>query len=306
MIPLRRSRAGFTLVELLVVIAIIGILIALLLPAVQAAREAARRSSCSNNLKQMSLGVHLYQDAKQVIPSGNVHPYAAPFIGYVCGDCPDGSHGWPAHLLPYVEQQPLYNRINFNVPAYAEYVWDNGSNVGPRGDTVNKFASESMPPLFVCPSAHRVRPETQQKDYAINGGTGACCPERNGPHDGVAWWNSKIKLEDIKDGTSQTFLFLESGHFGNHSWCDYNMGCNQFFYVHHISQGYVLAAEHDGSPRPPNCTIWNARASHSDHPGGVQVSLCDGSARWISNTIDFNLYRAAFSRYGSESYPLGN
>jgi prepilin-type N-terminal cleavage/methylation domain-containing protein len=293
---------GFTLVELLVVIAIIGILIALLLPAVQAAREAARRAECSNNLKQMSLAMHNYHDTlKSFCPGSFGYPPprwpADPGVG---GNLPWGHFGWPAFLLPFMEQQNLHERINFDVPAYATRIPENNVDRGPAGDPANKFAAENMPPVFVCPSAHRVQPQTEQKDYGINGGTGTCCPERNGPHDGVGWMNSAVTMAQIKDGTSNTFLFLEFGHFGNHSWVNYDRGANQFLWVHHVSQGYVVAAEHNGSPRPPNNTQWNGRAAHSDHPGGVQVALCDASVTFVSDHVDFAVYRATFSRSGAE------
>ena len=95
-------------------------------------------------------------------------------------------------------------------------------------------------------------------------------------------------------------MFLEFAHFGIHSWINYDHGANQFFWVHHTSQGYVSACEHGGSPRPPNDTNWNGRGSHSDHPGGVQATMCDGRLVWVSDHVDFPLYKAAFSRAGDE------
>jgi prepilin-type N-terminal cleavage/methylation domain-containing protein/prepilin-type processing-associated H-X9-DG protein len=317
----RRRCPGFTLIELLVVIAIIGILIALLLPAVQKVREAANRSSCQNNLKQISLAVHNYHDSYGRMPPGSFGPmnpdgsfprgWCDPMGG--CG-LPWGHFGWPAAILPYVEAENLYKTMDFSVPAYAESIpeqsdWAHNGERGPVRPNANTFAALNMPKIFVCPSAHRassnpahrVQPPTEFKDYGINGGTGACCPERTQQGmDGVGFVNSKLNFAAITDGTSTTFLFLEFAHFGNHSWVPYDWGANQFFWIHHPSQGYVTSSEHDGSPRPPNDTHWNGRAAHSQHPSGVNASWVDGHVGWISNNIDFRTYRAMFSRASGE------
>jgi prepilin-type processing-associated H-X9-DG protein len=148
-----------------------------------------------------------------------------------------------------------------------------------------------------------VKPKNQFKDYGINHGTGACCPERtqNGM-DGVAWVNSGLKTAKIRDGLSNTFLFLEFAHFGNHSWVKYDEGTNQFLFVHHVSQGYVTCAEHNGTPTPPNSTTWNHRGAHSDHTGGVYATWCDGHVYFISDHIDFKVYRSMFTRAGQETF----
>ena len=306
--------AGFTLVELLVVIAIIGILVALLLPAVQAAREAARRTSCSNNLKQLALAALNYEDSLKTLPPGSTggmidtqnfpSPWCDPTNG--CG-LPWGHFSWSATILPFMEAGTLYDRIDFTKPAYAETIWETvggaKSNRGPAGDAANQFVAMNAPKTFTCPSAHRVMPREQYKDYAINGGTGACCPERNkspASMDGVAFAQSFLKLSQVTDGMSNTFLFLEQAHFGSHSWVAEDWGTNEFIWVHHVSQGYVLSSEHDGTPSPPNCTIWNHRAAHSDHPGGVQAAMLDGRVIFVSDHIDFSVYKASFSRHGGE------
>jgi prepilin-type N-terminal cleavage/methylation domain-containing protein len=299
----RRFR-GFTLVELLVVITIIGILIALLLPAVQAAREAARRASCSNNLRQLGLANLLYEQTYRCYVPGSMGKDEWKDPNSDC--CPWGHFGWAAFLLPFVEQQALYDTIDFNRQAYAEHIpehsgWAPANDErGPAGDPVNREAALSQPSIYVCPSAHRVQPRNEQKDYALCAATTTCCPERNGPHEGIAWVDSAVRPEDVKDGTSNTFMVMEFAHFGNHSWVPYDGGANQFFWVHHVSQGYVSAA---GTPAPPNCTTWNARAAHSDHPGGVQCTMCDGRVVWVSDHIDLKAYVAAFTRAGGEPYP---
>ena len=304
----RRPAGGFTLVELLVVIAIIGILIALLLPAVQSAREAARRSACSNNMRQLGLAVLNYEHTNGAIPSGSAGPLNAgggfptgwcdPSLG--CG-IPWGHFGWPALILPHVEGQGVYDSIDFSVPAYAQSIPEDGyPDRGPSGNERNRLAATSMPATFVCPSAHRVKPATQFKDYGIAYGLGRCCPERNQNHEGIAFVNSKIPLGQVQDGTSNTFMLVEFAHFGNHSWVPYDWGSNQFFWIHHVSQGYVTCAEHDGTPTPPNSTSWNHRGAHSDHAGGVQATMVDGRVIWISDHIDQATYRALFTRAGEE------
>lgn len=332
--PMRqKKRTGFTLVELLVVIAIIGILIALLLPAVQTAREAARRIQCTNNMKQITLAMLTYEDTAQSLMPGNAHPLPLP-SGWsrTCGTCPWGSWGWPAFILPQMEAQAVYDQIDFSKQSYAEVVWDSGSNIGPGGDVANKLPSESMPAGFMCPSAipgSIMPPQANRrhyKDYGVNGGTGACCPERDNdsvPHDGIAWVNSGTKLGEIADGTSNTFFLLEFAHAANHSWAEAGAGANQFVFVHHISQGYVTFAEHGVSASIRNVgrvtdavrtmsPIWfpnlfveegtqiNSRGAFSDHPGGLNVSYGDGHVSFISDGIDIVAYGSQFTREGGE------
>ena len=130
---MKRSRNhGFTLVELLVVIAIIGILIALLLPAVQAARESARRAQCENNLRQIGLAIHHYESAHEFLPAGVVNP-DGPVLNY-----PDGNHlGWMVHLLPYIEEQAAYRQIDKAAGVY---------------DPKNRMVRQMGVKLFKCPS----------------------------------------------------------------------------------------------------------------------------------------------------------
>jgi prepilin-type N-terminal cleavage/methylation domain-containing protein len=306
----RVFRRGFTLIELLVVITIIAILIALLLPAVQTAREAARRNTCVNNLKQITLAALNYESAMKCLPpgsTGRVDPSGSSFPSgwsdpnHGAG-LPWGHFGWAAILLPYLEQQNLYNQINFNAPAYAHSIPENGLNDrGPAGGAQNSTAAKLQPAVFTCPTVARVKPETEFKDYGMNGGTGACCPERTkAGQEGVGFLNSNIPISLIRDGTSNTIFFIEFAHTGNHSWVDPEKGSNQFFFVHHISQGYVHPAHHGGTPTPPNDLTYNNRAAHGQHPGGVVASRCDGGVFFISNHIDFNTYKALFSVKGKD------
>jgi prepilin-type N-terminal cleavage/methylation domain-containing protein/prepilin-type processing-associated H-X9-DG protein len=307
-----KSLRAFTLVELLVVIAIIGILVSLLLPAVQAARESGRRMQCQNNLKQMGIAVQTYHDSYKAMPSGSTGgsgtPWCDPRVG--CG-IPGGHFGWPALILPFMEQQGLFDSINFTVPAYAESIVEGNpvttvklnqlQEFGPHGDVKNRDSSRMCPPSFVCPSAHQIKKTRVFKDYGINNDSdGSCCPERTQANmDGVAFLRSKVPLAEVTDGTSNTFLVLEYAHFGNHSWIPLNAGSNLFMYVHHTSEGYV-----DGGS-PPNlfnrAVNNNTRGSHSDHPGGVQSVFVDGHVGFISDHIDMTAYRAQFSRNKGEA-----
>ena len=206
-----RRRLGFTLIELLVVIAIIAILIALLLPAVQQAREAARRTQCKNNLKQLGLALHNYESSlncfpPNLIPGGTNYKYSA------------GNWGVLAYLSPYLDQTPLYNLMNLNVPTYCT----SGSS-SIICDPNNQKAAGMIVPLFLCPS---------DKAQSLGGGYGvaslgpanyvACqgsglkttsAGARNGsPYDadGIAFADSSVRIGHITDGTSNTAAMSES------------------------------------------------------------------------------------------------
>ena len=292
---------GFTLVELLVVIAIIGILIGMLLPAVQQVREAARRISCANNVRQLALASHNFHDTNSHFPAGSYWPQ-----DNVDGRFKDGMISWAALILPFVEGSTVHDQIDFEKDAYTNQEgdeWRNPIEIGPEGDPANQFAAENMPPLFVCPSANRFGPESEFKDYAMNGGNvlSHCCPDRSTRSNGIAYKNSEVGFQDITDGTSNTFLMLEQDHSPEDPARTRNSPTNPFFFIGHHSEG--LAMSHVGNLNfPPNHVQprWSGRIARSDHPGGVTAAMCDGSTRFVTDTIAINPWRNTFSRDGGE------
>ena len=194
----RIRRMGFTLIELLVVIAIIAVLVALLLPAVQAAREAARRVQCVNNLMQIGIACKNYENAFESLPSGVVNP-TGPIA-----DVPKGYHfNWISQLLPYLDAKPVYRHLDFNSDVYA-----------PQNGT----ARAVMLNVLMCPSTlpsrmARTGPtEPAGGDPALTNYAG-CHNDKEAPIDaknnGVFYLNSRVRYEDIEDGASNTIFFGE-------------------------------------------------------------------------------------------------
>jgi prepilin-type N-terminal cleavage/methylation domain-containing protein len=312
-----RRRWAFTLIELLVVIAIIAVLIGLLLPAVQKARAAGLAAACRNNLHQLALAAHNYHDTQgSFMPGNGIPPGQTPpkFTG-VWSDprfsgLPYGTFGWPAYILPYVEGDNVYKGIDFSVPAYTPYFEEYGSQTGgrpqPYGNVVNQVAATSMPKVFICPAAPRGRPENEQKDYGINGGiqSKGCCAERSitNSAEGMAWLGSAVRIVDVADGTSNTFLFLELMNWAEHGRIDARNGCNPFFFVNEAGQGYVIGSTNGkvAGVWPPNDETPNTRGPESAHFGGVFAALVDGHVTWVSNDVSPAGYLAAYTRAGGE------
>ena len=284
---LRGGGRGFTLVELLVVIAIIGVLIALLLPAVQQAREAARRMQCTNHLKQLALALHNYHDTYQLFP--------------LAGEQQHSSAGMFVRLLPYMEQQALHDQFNYS----AGY----GTNM-PLGR--NRIAG------FLCPSGtvemDMHTPENYTTHYYGNPGPVGTNPVTNTdyardtareggsygeiPIDGV-FLLTKIGFRDITDGSSNTIGLGEISYdkFPRYrSWTRGPYWDNGMALLSTKSHEWPINAAKDGSIS----LSFNDAGYGSNHPGGANFAFLDGSIRFFPETIDMNVYRGSASRAGSE------
>jgi prepilin-type N-terminal cleavage/methylation domain-containing protein/prepilin-type processing-associated H-X9-DG protein len=208
-----RHRSGFTLIELLVVIAIIGILIALLLPAVQAARESARRTQCNNNLKQLGIALQNYHDIYKKFPFGKGASYAGTPV-YA---------RWSPHamLLPELEQLALYNSINFSFPPETPGMAGGIAFMPAVPSPLNSVACRTKVPGFLCPSDGNYDPGDWpgQNNYAANQGTWLCdrgdivpataTVSTNEVSHGLMYYLSKVNIASIRDGTSTTAAFSE-------------------------------------------------------------------------------------------------
>jgi len=208
----RARRSGFTLIELLVVTAVIGILIALLLPAVQAAREAARRTQCLNNLRQMGIGLHNYHNNHKCFPPGGIEPRTWTF--------PEGRQiAWSAMLLPFVEQGPLWATIDF----------------GKAFDSPeNAEAAATVLPIYLCPSTPRRSNLIDDRAACDYGGIyGERITSPNNPPKGTMLYDQAIRIRDIRDGTSTTLTISEDAGWPDGQWIN---GRNVFDQAFGINQ----------------------------------------------------------------------
>ncbi|MBI1349116.1 DUF1559 domain-containing protein [bacterium] len=307
---LRRSAPrfrGFTLIELLVVIAIIAILIALLLPAVQQAREAARRTQCRNNLKQIGLALHNYIDTTNgIIPRG-VNHYSGPSC---CCVTDNGEVGHTIHtmLLPYMDQAPLYNKINFNVlasNAANQTIWETKIN-GLQCPTADPPPAKGAP--YANARYHNYPAAGTAHGYGLCGKHGS--DTTNGIFasrwglidrgaDGVygtaddAPQGPQMTLSAIKDGTSNTIAFSEfaANQLGALP-ATHNYGWSWFVPDYGSTEFTVLKIATPNSPVPTYSTTINWGTVRSAHEGGVHGLLMDGTVRFISENIDGNIWVA--------------
>jgi prepilin-type N-terminal cleavage/methylation domain-containing protein/prepilin-type processing-associated H-X9-DG protein len=303
-------RRAFTLIELLVVIAIIAILIGLLLPAVQKVREAAARMKCTNNLKQLALGLHNYHDVQQTFPR-------CPSLGST-------SIGWNALILPYIEQDNIFKLMNPNIGAYAS-----GVN---RNQGINRID------VFLCPSYGQERSSSTIDNvsgqnaftihYVGNMGPRGTNPQTGGAYgqnagasqgplatEGILPYhnaqtsskpsvNSAVKIVDVTDGTSNTLMVFEVAWIGLEqspgslrAWprgCLWNNDCTSMKNVTNA----MRTVRYNGGGN------YNDISMGSNHSGGCNAAMGDGSVRFIKETVDLNrVLKPLASRSGGEVIP---
>jgi len=312
--PLRPnpSRRAFTLVELLVVIAIIGVLIALLLPAVQSAREAARRSQCNSNLKQIALALHTYEASHKSLPINNG--------GFSSGWTENNrTRSWMQGILPFVEQQPLHEQIDVS-KRYA--------------DPMNRRVGETVVPVYRCPSdSHNGKMkrrhnipfswETAVTNYkavcgsnwnwglfrfriatgrnansldGLNRGNGIICRQRDATAENGRLFMTRFR--DVTDGTSNTFAVGEAiPELCTHTW---------WFWYNATTATCAIPLNFPLKRIPKFAdTDWpNNYSFMSRHPGGGSFAMCDASVRFISESIDLPTYRGLATISSSETVAL--
>jgi prepilin-type N-terminal cleavage/methylation domain-containing protein/prepilin-type processing-associated H-X9-DG protein len=255
LLPRRQRRAAFTLIELLVVIAIIAILIALLVPAVQKVREAAARTQCQNNLKQMGVACHNYYDVNKHLPPGTTTNAAGKVTDW----------GWSVVILPYLEQQAMYNNLQVMTTSFNK----------------NAFTQSSLP-VYLCPAdpSPPLNPyfdNYARSNYAIS--------DEVGPYTA----GQAITFQQIGDGTSNSFMIGErdafnrvgaiwAGHDGNSTTSWEGRG-TWVINTQYVGTKDVAAGTNDGA----TCT---RQAWGSLHPGGCNFLFCDGSVHFVSDQID--------------------
>jgi prepilin-type N-terminal cleavage/methylation domain-containing protein/prepilin-type processing-associated H-X9-DG protein len=306
--PYRGDRVprAFTLIEVLVVIAIIGVLVALLLPAVQAAREAARRAQCANNLKQIGLAMHNYHESHNTFPPGYVM-----LTKTVAPDSPEigPGWGWGTMILNGLEQKAIYDSINFDLA-----ITDPGSRTA-RTTILNSYICPSStgrtgPVVLQDASGNPLVSDLSAGNYLAS--AGQLTPEEfPAENNGVFYRNSRIGASQITDGLSQTLMAGErSRNLADASWVGvipFAQVCtNPSWRVRECDTGCVLTLGHTGpSPDQSWVDVPNYKGAGADdfwslHPGGCNFLFCDGSVRFIKETVNPHTFSFLSTSAGNE------
>jgi len=311
---IQSRKLGFTLVELLVVIAIIGVLIALLLPAVQQAREAARRMSCTNNLKQIGVALHNYHDTFNILPPAFVdtNPDMDSDV-----DSANNRNGlaWNVLILPFIEQSALHDQIGTETGGFAFNWYDKNHD-----DTLSDPIDSSRVGLeaYSCPSdtmplLNSRRGGFGKSNYKTNAGNNAARDKK-----GVMWADSKLGLRDITDGTSNTMLVGEACateqtgvtncggdvcNFSGGLWIGARKASSAQTWHPGVTSHDIVSFGGSGANMLINrsgATWGDDWISSSTHPGGMMSVQCDGSVRFIQETIELATYRRLRDRSDGE------
>jgi prepilin-type N-terminal cleavage/methylation domain-containing protein/prepilin-type processing-associated H-X9-DG protein len=281
--PVPNHRRGFTLIELLVVIAIIGVLVALLLPAVQQAREAARRTQCKNNLMQLGLALHNYEMAYEMLPPGTVNP-----TGPIRNEAKGYHMGWMVQILPYMDQPSVYDHFDFSVGVY------DTKNAPPRAINIQSY---------LCPSHPWVNSGTGPGSCSYAG----CHHDVEAPIDvdnhGVLFLNSKIRYRDIRDGASQTIFVGEHGGdalgwaSGTRATLRNPGGGINTSGLPVIGRVMPIPANPDPGTDAEALAVGSFGSYHS---GGAMFTFGDGSVRFLSENTALTTYQRLAHRADGE------
>ena len=292
-------RDGFTLVELLVVVAIIALLVGLLLPAVQAAREAARRTQCSNNLRQIGISLQNYATAGRTLPSGYLSQYAAGGVDTGPG------WGWASLILNYVEETSLSGQLLFSRP------------IEDAGNAQFRTAAVSV---YTCPSDFAPPTWSAQRDDGSKtpicdvasanyvGMYGNSEPGVNGS--GLFFRNSAVRFREITDGTSQTIAVGERSHaLGESTWVGSVTGAllvpgpADGVGVYEVEHGSTMVLGQAGENKGPGDPTGEPDMFHSFHSGGVNFVFADAHVAFLTPDLDPKVFEALSTRAGTNLFP---